>query len=129
MQIVPADVVHRYYGRIVNIHPSLLPEFPGLDTHRRAIEAGAQRHGCSVHFVDSSVDTGPIIAQAALPVLIDESEHELSARVLLLEHRLYPWVLNGIANGEIWLEDGAVKLSPALTREAGRAGFSLAEGD
>jgi phosphoribosylglycinamide formyltransferase-1 len=127
MQIVPSDFVLRYFGKIVNIHPSLLPDFPGLDTHRRALEAEAEHHGCTVHFVDSTVDTGPIIAQSPLQVMLDESEDALAGRVLALEHRLYPWAVNGIASGEIWLEEGAAKVTPALRKEGARMGLTFPE--
>lgn len=113
MQIVDADFVSEFYGRLINIHPSLLPEFPGLDTHARVIEERERRasehnltplqHGCSVHFVDAGVDTGPLIAQAGLNVLPEENENELAARVLALEHSLYPWSLSLLCSGDIRL--------------------------
>lgn len=90
MRILGADFVNRYAGRLMNIHPSLLPAFTGLDTHRRALEAGCKIHGCTVHLVTPELDHGPIIAQAAVPVLDDDDEDSLAARVLAQEHRLLP---------------------------------------
>ena len=89
MRILGADFVARWQGRLINIHPSLLPAFPGLDTHQQALEAGVKLHGCSVHFVDAGVDSGPIIGQAAVPVLPDDDADGLADRVLAAEHRLY----------------------------------------
>jgi phosphoribosylglycinamide formyltransferase-1 len=103
MQIVPARWIARFKQRILNIHPSLLPALPGLDTHRRAIEARVAQHGATVHLVDEGIDTGAIIAQAALSVGEAETEESLSARVLELEHRLYPWVVEMVASGGIAL--------------------------
>lgn len=90
MRVLSAGFVQRYADRLVNIHPSLLPKFPGLDTHRRAIEAGEKRHGCTVHFVTAEVDAGPVIAQASVPVEANDTPETLAARVLRQEHRLYP---------------------------------------
>ena len=90
MRILTAGFVEHYRDRILNIHPSLLPSFTGLHTHRRALEAGVKVHGCSVHFVTPELDHGPIVAQAAVPVLDDDSEDTLAARVLAQEHRIYP---------------------------------------
>jgi phosphoribosylglycinamide formyltransferase-1 len=99
MRILTADFTNRYAGRLINIHPSLLPAFTGLDTHRRAIDAGCRVHGCTVHFVTAELDHGPIIAQAAVPILDDDDESRLAARVLVQEHRLLPaavrWCLAG----------------------------------
>jgi len=89
MRILGADFVNRYAGRLMNIHPSLLPAFTGLDTHRRALQAGCKIHGCTVHLVTPELDHGPIVAQAAVPVL-DDDEDSLAARVLAQEHRLLP---------------------------------------
>lgn len=99
MRILTAGFVRHYEGRLINIHPSLLPAFTGLDTHRRALEAGVRVHGCTVHYVTEELDRGPIIAQAAVPVLDDDTEASLAARVLEQEHRLLPaavrWHLEG----------------------------------
>ena len=116
MRILTGDFVTHYYGRLVNIHPSLLPAFPGLHTHRRALAAGVRIHGCTVHFVSAAVDGGPIIAQAAVPVAPDDDEERLAARVLAQEHRLYPQVVRWLCDGRIALgADGrvAVRRAPA----------------
>jgi phosphoribosylglycinamide formyltransferase-1 len=99
MRILSAGFVARWQGRLLNIHPSLLPSFPGLDTHARALAAGVRIHGCTVHFVDAEVDAGPIIAQAAGPVLGTDTAETLAARVLAAEHRLYPHALALVAAG------------------------------
>lgn len=93
MRVLSAEFVAHYAGRLVNIHPSLLPKFPGLDTHARAIAAGETRHGCTVHFVTAEVDAGPIIAQASVPVEPGDTPETLAARVLAEEHKLYPRAL------------------------------------
>ena len=93
MRILSAAFVRRYRGRLVNIHPSLLPDFAGLDTHRRALAAGVKTHGCTVHYVSAEVDRGEIIEQAQEAILPDDDERTLAARVLAREHRLYPRVV------------------------------------
>ena len=93
MRILSAAFVRRYRGRLVNIHPSLLPDFAGLDTHRRALAAGVKTHGCTVHYVSAEVDRGEIIEQAQETILPDDDERTLAARVLAREHRLYPRVV------------------------------------
>ncbi|HSD60616.1 MAG TPA: phosphoribosylglycinamide formyltransferase [Burkholderiales bacterium] len=99
MRILTPDFVARFRGRMLNIHPSLLPAFPGLRTHARALEAGVRIHGCTAHFVTEQLDGGPIVIQAAVPVLPQDSAETLAARVLAEEHRIYPeairWVLEG----------------------------------
>jgi len=100
MRLLSPAFVGRWAGRLLNIHPALLPCFTGLDTHRRAIEAGVRVHGCTVHFVTAATDSGPIIAQAAVPVLLSDDEASLSARVLKAEHRLYPMALALVCRGE-----------------------------
>lgn len=125
MLILDQDFVDRWYGKIINIHPSLLPELPGLGTHRRAIEAGHAAHGCSVHYVDGGVDTGPIIAQARLATAAGESEEDLAGRVLALEHRLYPWAVANIAAGFVWLEGRDVKYSREAVSSAKSEGFEI----
>lgn len=97
MRILTEAFVTRYAGRLINIHPSLLPAFPGLDTHRRALQAGVREHGATVHYVSPVVDGGPIIDQARLAVDPTESPEKLAARVLALEHALYPAVLTRLA--------------------------------
>jgi len=99
MRLLSPDFIGAWRGRIVNIHPSLLPLFPGLHTHQRAIDAGAKLAGCSVHFVTEGVDEGPVIAQAAVPVLAGDTADTLAARVLKAEHVLYPAALRKVAHG------------------------------
>jgi len=102
MRILSAWFVQRYSGRLINIHPSLLPAFTGVHTHRRALEEGVKLHGCTVHFVTPAVDHGPIIVQAAVPVLPGDDDDTLAARVLAQEHRILPqavrWFLEGRLN-------------------------------
>jgi len=108
MRILTPEIVRRFDGRLVNIHPSLLPAFPGLHTHRRAIESGCKLAGATVHFVDAQVDHGPVIAQAAVPVLPEDDEASLAARVLAAEHVLYPRAIGWIVRGDLDLRDGRV---------------------
>ena len=115
MRLLSAGFVAKWAGRILNIHPSLLPSFPGLDTHRRVLEAGIRISGCTVHVVNAELDAGPIIAQAAVPVLPTDDEAALSARVLEMEHRLYPTALALFAAGQATPDSGAVRLDPAVT--------------
>jgi len=97
MRILTPYLVGRWAGRMLNIHPSLLPAYPGLDTHARALSAGEQRHGCTVHLVTEGMDEGPILAQASVPILPGDTEDSLAARVLEQEHRLYPAALAQLA--------------------------------
>lgn len=114
MRVLTAGFVERYRGRLVNIHPSLLPAFPGLHTHRRALEAGVRIHGCTVHFVTESLDHGPIIVQAAVPVLPEDDEARLAARVLAEEHRIYPQAIRWIVEGRLRLTgEGRVEIDGA----------------
>lgn len=106
MRILSADFVARWQGRMINIHPSLLPAFPGLDTHQQALDAGVKLHGCSVHFVDAGVDTGPIIGQAAVPVLPGDNTDSLADRVLAEEHKLYQRCLELVCLGDVQLSGG-----------------------
>ncbi|MDJ0942950.1 MAG: phosphoribosylglycinamide formyltransferase [Kiloniellales bacterium] len=106
MRVLTAAFVDRWQGRLVNIHPSLLPAFPGLDTHARALAAGVKLHGCTVHLVSADVDEGPIIGQAAVPVLPGDGEADLAARVLAAEHRLYPLCLRLLAEDRVRIEAG-----------------------
>lgn len=111
MRVLSEAFVRRYHGRMLNIHPSLLPLFPGLHTHRRALEAGVRIHGCTVHFVTPDVDAGPIVVQAAVPVLPDDDEASLAARVLAQEHRIYPLAVRWFAEGRLRLDGkGRVRL-------------------
>jgi phosphoribosylglycinamide formyltransferase 1 len=110
MRVLTAPFVRRYDGRLVNIHPSLLPSFPGLDTHARALAAGVKVHGCTVHFVTEQLDHGPIIAQAAVPVRSDDSVAMLAARVLRQEHVVYPRALRWFLDGRLVIGDGVVRV-------------------
>ena len=100
MRVLTADFVRRFEGRMLNIHPSLLPKYQGLDTHARAIAAGDLEAGCTVHEVTAALDDGPILGQARVPILPEDTPEALAARILLLEHQLYPLVLRRVAAGE-----------------------------
>ncbi|MBD3347953.1 MAG: phosphoribosylglycinamide formyltransferase [Candidatus Eisenbacteria bacterium] len=113
MRVLHDDFLCRFNGRIVNIHPSLLPSFPGLDAQRQALEYGVKWTGATVHFVDAGVDRGPIIVQAAVPVLPDDSRDTLAARVLEEEHRIYPLALQYIAEGRVRVEGRRTCIEPA----------------
>ncbi|MSQ53618.1 MAG: phosphoribosylglycinamide formyltransferase [Betaproteobacteria bacterium] len=110
MRILGDLFVVRFAGRMLNIHPSLLPVFPGLHTHRRAIEAGVKVHGASVHFVTPALDHGPIVIQAAVPVLPDDDEDLLAARVLEVEHRIYPNAVRWFAEDRLLIQGGVVRV-------------------
>lgn len=113
-RILTPSFVERYDGRIMNIHPSLLPAFPGLDTHRRALEAGVRIHGCTVHFVTPALDSGPIVVQAAVAVEAGDTEERLAARVLAQEHRIYPQAIRWYCEGRLRVgRDGAVTVDAA----------------
>lgn len=115
MRILTTGFVEHYTGRMINIHPSLLPSFRGLHTHQQAIDAGVRVHGATVHFVTPELDGGPIIAQAIVPVFPDDNEDKLADRVLEQEHRIYPRVVRLIVEDRISLnEDGSVNLSPEV---------------
>jgi len=112
MRILGEAFVRRYQGRMMNIHPSLLPAFPGLHTHRRALEAGCRIHGCTVHFVTPALDNGPVVIQAAVPVFADDSEDTLAARVLAQEHIAYPQAVRWFIEGRLTLAaDGRAMLN------------------
>ena len=110
MRVLAPGFVARYAGRLVNIHPSLLPQFPGLDTHARALAAGVKRHGCTVHFVTADLDHGPIIAQVSVPVLAGDTPDTLAARVLQQEHQLYPRALRWFLDGELVIDGDKVRV-------------------
>ena len=119
MRVLTESFVARYAGRMINIHPSLLPSFPGLHTHRRALEAGVRVHGCTVHFVTPGLDSGPIIVQAAVPVLADDTEDRLAARVLAQEHRIYPQAVRWLCAGRVKLgANGVVTVTNAAAASA-----------
>jgi phosphoribosylglycinamide formyltransferase-1 len=114
MRILTEDFVRHYAGRLLNIHPSLLPAFAGLHTHRRALEAGVRVHGCTVHFATVELDHGPVIVQAAVPVLAEDTEDALAARVLAQEHRIYPQAVRWFCEDRIELrDDGTVRIRDA----------------
>lgn len=116
MRILPGAVVAGYRGRILNVHPSLLPAFPGLRPHRQALRAGVKVSGCTVHFVDEGVDTGAIVLQATVPVRDDDTEDALAARVLEQEHRIYPEAVRALASGRLTIDGRRVFLAaPTVT--------------
>lgn len=119
MRILSDGFVQRYAGRLINIHPSLLPAFPGLHTHQRAIAEGVRIHGCTVHFVTPALDHGPVIVQAAVPVLDTDDESTLAARVLAQEHRVYPMAVRWFAEDRLRVHNGRVQLD--LPQHAGSA--------
>lgn len=118
MRILGAEFVRRYDGRLLNIHPSLLPAFPGLHTHRRALAEGVRIHGCTVHFVTPDLDHGPIVIQAAVPVLDDDDEDVLATRVLEQEHRIYPQAVRWFAEGRLRLSSGRVMFDAPQAAQA-----------
>ena len=111
MRVLTAEFVRKFAGRLINIHPSLLPAFPGLATHRQALAAGVRVHGCTVHFVSADLDSGPIIAQATVPVLADDTEESLAARLLVQEHRLLPAVVRAAVENRLKIDQGRVLLT------------------
>ncbi|SFF11234.1 phosphoribosylglycinamide formyltransferase [Nitrosomonas sp. Nm166] len=110
MRILSDRFVQRYQGRLMNIHPSLLPAFPGLETHARALQEGIKIHGCTVHFVTPQLDHGPIVMQAAIPVLPNDTEKTLAARVLQQEHRIYPQAIRWFMEDRIRLSGNRVEV-------------------
>ncbi len=120
MRLLTTGFIERWHDRIINIHPSLLPAFRGLNAHAQALAAGVKISGCTVHVVRPEVDSGPIIAQAAVPVLPDDTPDALAARVLAAEHRLYPLALRLLAEGRVRIEG-----ERAVVEGAGDAGFTL----
>jgi len=110
MRVLTPAFIDHFHGRLINIHPSLLPEFPGLDTHQRAIDGGALEHGASVHFVSSVLDGGPLIVQARVPVLAGDDTAALAARVLEQEHRILPRAIRWFAQRRLTIDDDRVLL-------------------
>lgn len=104
MRVLTPVFLRRFPNRVLNIHPALLPSFPGVHAQRQALEYGVKITGCTVHFVDEGVDTGPIVAQVAVPVLDDDTEETLSARILEQEHRVYPMALEAVITGQVRIE-------------------------
>jgi phosphoribosylglycinamide formyltransferase-1 len=116
MRILTAGFIDQYQGRLMNIHPSLLPSFAGLHTHQRALDAGVSKHGATVHFVTTGVDEGPIISQAELTLVDGENEAQLAARVLRLEHQIYPRAVKWFIDDRLRVEGNKVKLTPPETQ-------------
>ena len=129
MRILGSDFIDHYAGRLLNIHPSLLPAFPGLNTHARALQSGATSHGASVHFVTHEVDGGPIIVQAAVPVLPDDTADTLAERVLGEEHRIYPLAIRWFLDGRLSVQQGRVLLDGIPQSEQGIIGHATAFSD
>jgi len=121
MRVLSAGFVARYHGRLINIHPSLLPAYGGLDTHARALQDGVKIHGCTVHFVTHDLDHGPIIIQAAVPVLRDDTEQSLAARVLHEEHRIYVQAIRWLCKDKVILNEQG----HAVLRQRKQSGFTL----
>jgi phosphoribosylglycinamide formyltransferase-1 len=128
MRVLSEKFVEAWRDRLINIHPSLLPLFPGLDTHARALAAGVRIHGCTVHFVRAEVDRGPIIAQAAVPVISDDTEETLAARVLAQEHRIYALALSLVASGKVRVVDERLVFADASAEADGTSVVSPAFG-
>ena len=128
MRILGPAFVREFAGRVLNIHPSLLPAYRGLHTHRRVLAEGQSEHGCSVHFVTDELDGGPVILQARVPVLPGDSEETLSARVQVQEHRIYPMVIEWYASGRLqWRDnqawfDGKPLLAPIMLDQSEKSG-------
>lgn len=118
MRILTEGFVRHYEGRLMNIHPSLLPSFPGLHTHQRALEEGVRIHGCTVHFVTPTLDHGPVIIQAAVPVLDGDTESTLAARILVQEHKIYPQAVRWFAEDRLTLDNGRVRVAAAQADNA-----------
>jgi len=117
MRVLTPEFVERYEGRLINIHPSLLPAFPGLHTHQQALVDGVQWHGCTVHFVTAKLDHGPIVAQGIVPVLCADDPDSLAARLLSVEHRMYAQVVRWLAEGRVSLgENRLVRVEGVATR-------------
>lgn len=110
MRVLTPGFVARYAGRLMNVHPSLLPEFPGLHTHERALRAGAKQHGCTVHFVTAELDHGPIVIQASVPVRTGDTAETLAARVLRQEHAIYPRAVRWFLQDQLVIEGVAVRV-------------------
>jgi phosphoribosylglycinamide formyltransferase-1 len=118
MRLLSPSMVERWHGRMLNIHPALLPAFKGLDTHRRALAAGAKTHGATVHLVVADMDSGPIVLQEAVPVREGDTVETLSARVLEIEHRVYPRALGLLAQGRVRVVDGRCLIDRQAERDS-----------
>ena len=119
MRILSSGFVRHYQGRLLNIHPSLLPKYKGLHTHQRALDAGDQEHGCSVHFVSEELDGGPLVVQAVVPVLANDSADSLAQRVHSQEHRIYPLAVRWFAEGRVRLHEQGASLDGQLLPASG----------
>lgn len=117
MRILTAKFIDHFQGRIVNIHPSLLPSFTGLHTHRRALEEGVKIHGCTVHIVTAELDNGPIIIQAAVPVSPEDTEETLAVKVLEQEHRIYPAAIKWLCDGNVVIEHNRLLVKGAMNNQ------------
>ncbi len=114
MRILDDEFVEHFDGRILNVHPSLLPKYPGLNTYHRVLSAKDSMHGCSIHFVNSQLDGGPVVAQSEVPILADDDENSLSARVQAAEHKLYPMVIGWFARGQLRCQRETIMLDGKL---------------
>lgn len=121
MRILTSDFVNHYQNRLLNIHPSLLPRYPGLDTHAKAIANNDENHGCSVHFVTEEVDGGPVVLQARVPVFVDDTPDSLAERVQVQEHAIYPLVVRWFNEGRLVMQQGTAFLDGVLLPEQGYA--------
>jgi phosphoribosylglycinamide formyltransferase-1 len=128
MRLLTPQFLGAFPGRVINIHPALLPCFPGTHAQKQALDYGVRFSGCSIHFVDEGTDTGPIIAQAVVPVLDTDDESELAARILEQEHRLYPWVLQLLAEGRVIRDGRRVKIVNGSVNIAPQVNPPLPEG-
>lgn len=125
LRIIRPPFIEVFNRHVLNVHPSLLPKYPGLKTHEEALKAGEKIHGCTIHLVDEGVDTGKRIAQGMVPVYPTDTVYSLSDRVLAVEHILYPWVLNGIGSGDIRISENVVEISSLLREDAKKSGYIL----
>jgi len=121
MRILSSEFVNHYQGKMLNVHPSLLPKYPGLHTHQRAIDAGDKEHGTSVHFVTEELDGGPVILQAKVPVFADDTADSLNQRIQSQEHRIYPLVIKWFLDGRLKMENGRAVLDEDVLPEQGYA--------
>lgn len=128
MRVLGDDFVRHYQGRMINIHPSLLPSFPGLKTHEAALAAGVRLHGATVHFVTPSLDCGPIVIQAAVPVLAGDTAETLAARVLEQEHAIYPQAVRWFLEGRLRIADGRVRLVGEATAQVASGALVVPSG-
>ena len=119
MRILGSEIVKNFSGKMLNIHPSLLPKYPGINTHQRALDAGDREHGATVHFVTEELDGGPLIAQGRIPVNANETAQELAARVLIREQMLYPAVVSWFASGRLYLKQDQVVMDGAILPREG----------